>query len=70
MSVPCPGKGWEPNPGRQPEHTRGKRIAVVLANGEEAKPEGTPTAPPGWGADKSRWSRTRSPFDIEWFRVL
>jgi hypothetical protein len=43
---------------------------VVLANGNEAKAEGTPTAPPGWGADKTRWTLSGDPFDVAWFKLI
>lgn len=72
LIVPCPGPGWEENPGHQPEHTRGKRVEVVLRNGDLAKAEGGITRPPGWAADTARWSISRPwfGFDIAWFRVL
>lgn len=65
-----PGPGWERNPGRLPDHARGKRVGVIMANGNEAKAEGVATAPPGWSADRARWTRRGEPFDIEWFKVL
>lgn len=75
MTIPwpdSPGPDWQKNEGEQPEASKGKRVAVVLMNGEIGKPEGTPTAPPGWAADRARWSisRPRFPFDIAWYRIL
>lgn len=70
---PCPGDGWEKNPGHQPDKTKGKRVAVVLMSGVSASTAPvTTTAPPGWAADKSRWeiSKPLYPFDIAWFRIL
>lgn len=70
---PCPGEGWERNPGHQPEHTKAKRVAVVLRNGQQPSIEPVvTTGPSGWAADKCRWSISRPAFgfDIEWFRVL
>jgi hypothetical protein len=66
-----PGPDWHPNTGRQPERAKGRRIAVVLANGS-APPETpvTPVSPPGWAADSTRWSLTGSAFDIAWYRII
>lgn len=67
----CPGDGWFQNLGQQPSGTKGKRVVVVLRNGNRCgeKPVSAAT-PPGWTADTTRWTLTGDPFDVEWFKVL
>lgn len=70
-AVPQPGPEWQANPGRQPERTKHKRVAVVLADGREpAAAPVTPVSPPGWAADTVRWSLTGFAFDVAWFKIL
>lgn len=67
----APGPEWgHNNTGKMPGRAKGRRVKVAFANGNQAKEEGTTTAPPGWAADTTRWSITGSPFDVEWYRVL
>jgi hypothetical protein len=75
--VPKPGPKWRQNEGypsgKIPKGTRGKRVQVVMANGQMGKESGVSTAPPGWAADGKggcRWTLAGSPFDIAWFLVL
>lgn len=71
MSLDSPGKGWKRNlEGRQPPSTKGKRVAVILANGSRAEGQLSPTAPPGWQSDTTRWTITDSPFDVAWWKNL
>lgn len=55
-----------PNPGRQPERSRGKQCLFVWASGIPAKqPYACDTA--FWGR---RWGREDYPFDIKLFEVV
>ncbi|MDE0880523.1 MAG: hypothetical protein OSB00_17965 [Sphingomonas bacterium] len=52
------------NPGHLPRGAANKRVRVILANGNPAGP---------WAADGNgacRWSRTGSPFDIDYYEVI
>jgi len=57
--------GFKPNPGHCPEEARGKRVRVILNDGEEAK-----TSWPADGKGGCRWAREpRYPFAIAGYRV-
>lgn len=58
--------GFKPNRGYCPEEAKGKRVGLILANGQEV------TAP-GWPADGKfgcRWTLTGDAHDIREYRVL
>lgn len=59
-----PGEGWQLNPGFVPEIAKGKRVLVVLANGQRPAQD--------WPADGNggcNWKKRDFDFDIEWFKV-
>jgi len=63
-----------PNPGHCPDFARGKRVRVVLANGQRYGDHPVnAVVPAGWAADGSngcRWSRSGHPFDIAEYEVI
>lgn len=72
-----PGPEWSRNPGYCPEDAKGKRVAVILANGKKHGETPAATAvPAGWAVDRGkgqpgvRWSRTGDPYDVDFYRVL
>lgn len=67
--------GFLPNRwGECPELAKGKRVAVIFANGQRSDPAPvSTTTPPGWAADGKgacNWQLTGHPFDIAFYRVL
>lgn len=63
----------KPNPGHLPEEAIGKRVRVLLANGEPGRTDNNPMSPPDWAADGRggcRWSIEGHPHDIAEFEVL
>lgn len=61
------------NPGHLPDDAAGKRVRVKLAHGGFGACDPNPMSPPGWAADgrgACRWSRTGSPFDIDFYEVI
>lgn len=63
--------GFVPNPGYQPEETLGKRVVVRLANGHvQGEAPVNSDSKLGLDADKMRWSKTGSPFDVAEYRCL
>lgn len=70
---PPPGIVWDesmtPNPGRQPEETRGKRVLVQLADGSKPRYNEAPY-PTGWAADSANWRKAGMPFDIARYSVI
>lgn len=62
----------KPNPGRQPDETKGKRVFVRLANGKEPSREPVTTVTPaGWAADTANWRITPGyPFSISHYEVI
>ena len=57
--------------GRRPEGDF-KRVRVLLRHGGEPAYSDalTPTAPPGWAVDTTRWSLLGDPYDVAWFLPL
>lgn len=70
--IALPGKGWKKNSGQQPKSTRGKRVRVILAHGEEPiyADKWNNMLKPGWGADSARWTITEDERDIVWYLTL
>jgi hypothetical protein len=62
---------FQPNPGKQPEETAGKRVVVRLANGSVCgeRPVNSDSKL-GWSADTTRWSKEGSPFDVVEWKLL
>lgn len=61
-----------PNPGHLPEDAIGKRVFVVLENGQDNR-AGDPAFASGWAADGRggcSWARTGQPFDIAAYEVI
>ena len=61
------------NPGRLPPEAIGKRVRVQLAHGGIGACDDGPMNPPGRAADGRggcRWTRTGSPFDIDFYEVI
>lgn len=71
MSEPPPG--FRLNTGVCPEEAKGKRVRVILANGNEPHYDDSPTSSPGWAADGKggcRWTKRGLPFDIAFYLIL
>jgi hypothetical protein len=63
--------GFKHNPGSQPEETKGKRVAVVLANGNMSGHVSVNSdSKVGWTANDANWTRRNFPFDIEEYKIL
>jgi hypothetical protein len=63
----------KPNPGHLPQEAIGKRVRVLLANGELGRNDDNPMSPAGWPADGKngcRWEIAGLPFDIAEYEVL
>lgn len=65
----------KPNPGKCPPEAKGKRVNVILANGNPSKTYSDidPMLKPGWAADGKngcRWSITGEPWDIAMYEVI
>ena len=62
-----------PNPGHLPPQAVGKRVRVVLENGNEGRTDGNPMSPLGWAADGRggcNWTLRDHPFAIAKFEVI
>lgn len=63
----------KPNPGHLPPEAIGKRVRVLLANGEPGRTDNNPMSPAGWAAEGRggcRWSIEGNPFDIAEYEVI
>lgn len=66
-----PGPPWLENKGRRPTNLKG-RVRVFLRKGIEPiyADAINKMAPPGWGADTTRWTLTGDPHDVAYYIPL
>jgi hypothetical protein len=63
MPEPDPLAGYLPNPGYQPEETKGRSVLVILA--------GLATNGAAWPANfPTNWKIRGKPYDIAYYRVI